>query len=720
MKHIYTFFVAFFVLSLNAQLKTKNPFDPSNAREGEAIEYCHQHKKMASLMQNSDYLYHRMLDSLEEIQLAKKPIQKATVYKIPVVFHVLHNGGLENISDEQIYDCVDILNRDYRLLNQDANNVHAEFQGMPADIEVEFLLATKAPNGQCFKGITRTLSPMSYDGSDGGDQVAAIIAGNDVFNGTWPGNKYLNVFICGDIGGAAGYTTKPSGWSATLMTNGIWVLHDYVGSIGTSSVGTSRTMTHEVGHWLNLDHTWGANNNPGTASSCSTDDNVQDTPNCIGVQACLMNSNTCNSDNAYWGFDIRDNVENYMDYSYCSKMFTQGQKTRMRTALQSNNTGRANVISAANLTAVGAGTASYLCKADFTSTRTTICVGDTLQFTDDSYNLVNGWNWTFSGGTPATSTSQNPIVVYNSPGIYNVSLTATDGGTNDTETKNNFIRVLPEPATIPFWEGFESYASLNNLINWEVINQENNNAFTIENTTGYSGNQCAKLVNFGQAPSNIDELISAPIDLSVVPANGTVTLSFRYSYRKKLAADYEYLKVFITGDCGENWVQRKTLGGSQLSSIASATSWKPSSQADWATVHMTNVTSNYFKQNFRVKFRFEGEGGNNFYLDDINLYSGSPSNTIVLGVNEDKNLNNITLYPNPVQDELSVEYTAASASELTVSIVDMAGKLIQAHRIQSNTGQNIIMMDTKELAAGKYTLLLQGNSGKTTLPFIKH
>ena len=720
MKHIYTLFLAFFVLSITAQVKTKNTFDPSNAREGEAVEYCHQHKKMAALMQNPDYLYHRMLDSLEEIQLAKKPIQKATVYKIPVVFHVLHNGGVENISDEQIFDCLDILNRDYRLLNQDANNVHPEFQGMPADIEVEFLLATKAPNGQCFKGITRTLSAMSYDGADGGLQVDAIVAGNDVFNGAWPGNKYLNVFICGDIGGAAGYTTNPSGWSASQMTNGIWVLHDYVGSIGTSSVGTSRTLTHEVGHWLNLSHTWGSNNNPGNASSCSTDDNVQDTPNCIGVQACIMSSNTCNSDNAYWGFDIRDNIENYMDYSYCSKMFTQGQKTRMRTALQSNNTGRANVISAANLVAVGAGTAPYLCKADFSSTRTTICVGDTLQFTDESYNLVNGWNWVFTGGTPATSTSQNPIVVYNSPGVYNVSLTATDGGTNDSETKNNFIRVLPAPATIPFWEGFESYASLNNLINWEVINQENNNAFTIENTTGYSGNQCAKLVNFGQAPSNIDELISSPIDLSVVPANGTVTLSFRYSYRKKLAADYEYLKVFITGDCGENWVQRKTLGGTQLSSIALATSWKPSTQADWTTVHMTNVTSNYFEQNFRVKFRFEGEGGNNFYLDDINLYGGSPSNTIVLGINEDQNLNNITLYPNPVQDELSLEYNATSASELTVSILDMAGKLIQAHRIQSNAGQNIIMMDTKELAAGKYTLLLQGNSGKTTLPFIKH
>jgi hypothetical protein len=50
----------------------------------------------------------------------------------------------------------------------------------------------------------------------------------------------------------------------------------------------------------------------------------------------------------------------------------------------------------------------------------------------------------------------------------------------------------------------------------------------------------------------------------------------------------------------------------------------------------------------------------------------------------------------------------------------MAGKQVQAHRIQSNSGQNIIMMDTKELAAGKYTLLLLGNNGKTTLPFIKY
>jgi hypothetical protein len=122
---------------------------------------------MAALSMNQDYLVQKKLDSLEELHLSHQSIEKGVVYKIPVVFHVLHNNGVENISDAQILDALSILNRDYRLQNLDANNVQPEFQGMPADVEVEFLLATKAPNGACFKGITRTMSSMSYNGADG-------------------------------------------------------------------------------------------------------------------------------------------------------------------------------------------------------------------------------------------------------------------------------------------------------------------------------------------------------------------------------------------------------------------------------------------------------------------------------------------------------------------------------------------------------------------------
>ena len=712
-------FLSLILAVINTCYSQGKPFDVTNAREGETVEYCLTHKKMNALMQIPEYVKSLELDALEVIEPPKGSAEKATIYKIPVVFHVLHNNGIENISDEQIFDALTILNRDYRLLNADANNVQSEFAGMPADIEVEFLLATKAPNGACFKGITRTKNAISYDGSDGGDQVDAIVAGNDVYQGNWAGNKYLNIFICGDIGGAAGYTTKPSAWSANQMTNGIWVNHNYVGSIGTSSTGKSRTLTHELGHWLNLNHTWGGNNNPGNTSSCSTDDGVQDTPNCIGVQACLINSNTCSSDNAYWGFNIRDNVENYMDYSYCSRMFTQGQKTRMRAALQSSSTGRANVVSATNLTAVGAGITPYLCKADFQTDRTTICVGDVISFEDDSYNAVTGWSWSFNGGQPATSTAQNVNVTYTQPGIYSVSLTATDGANTDSEIKTNYIRVLPTPGTIPFWEGFEGYSSLNNLVNWEVVNQENNNAFTIENTTGYGGSQCAKLVNFGQAPSNVDELISSPIDLSIIPQTGTVTLSFRYSYRKKTSADYEYLKVFITGDCGDTWVQRKTLGGNQLSTLTATSSWKPSSQADWVTVHVTNVTSNYFSQNFKFKFRFEGEGGNNFYLDDINLYAGAPSNEIVLGINEfNESINDISLYPNPTDGELNVSFSASKNKDMQFQVLDITGKIIQNNVVNAVQGSNLVLLDTRIFAAGSYFLKIMSDDHFKTLPFV--
>ncbi|MDP4761096.1 MAG: M43 family zinc metalloprotease [Crocinitomicaceae bacterium] len=719
-------FLSIMFFSMNSNAQQKRTLDPGNMREGEKIEYCIQHKKQAELMKNPAYLLAKELDDAEFESLLKKGSQeKATVYKIPVVFHVLHMNGVENISDEQILNALAILNRDYRKLNADTATVHPDFAGMPADVEIEFVLATKAPNGTCFSGITRTYNVISYDGSDGGDQVDAIVAGNNVYQGQWPGNKYMNVFICGEIGGAAGYTYNPSGFAANQMKNGIWVLHDYVGSIGTSSVGTSRTLTHEVGHWLNLSHTWGSNNNPGTATSCSGNgDQVQDTPTCIGVSSCALNSNTCSNDNAYWGFDIRDNVENYMDYSYCSKMFTQGQRTRMRTALQATNTGRANLWTTANLNAVGANGVLYLCKADFSADKTTICTGDEIAFSDDSYNAVTSWSWTitpstgwtFSNGT--STSSQNPSIIFDTPGFYNVQLAASDGTLTDSEVKNNFIHVFNTGASLPFWEGFESYSTLTNSPNWIVTNSSTNNTWALETTTGYSGTKCVKIMNFGQGTGNVDDLISSQIDLSTIPSTGTVTLSFRYAYRKVVSTNYEYLKVFISGDCGTDWIQRKTIQGNQLSSLTSSSSWKPNTTSEWTTVHMTNVTSAYFTDKFRVLFRFEGEGGNNIYLDDINLYSGSPSNDIVNSVTELSLISHLELYPNPADDELNVSFDLPNADDLNITIIDLSGKKIQKHLIKGKEGKNLVMMNTQELAAGMYQVLISSSAGQKTLPFI--
>jgi PKD repeat protein len=640
------------------------------------------------------------------------------IYKIPVVFHVLHNNGVENISDEQIQDALAILNRDYRKLNADANTVHADFQGMPSDVEIEFVMATKAPNGTCFSGITRTANSLSFDGSDGGAQVDAIVSGNNVYNGQWQGNRYLNIFVVAEAGGAAGYTMKPSNFVGTIMDNGIWILHNYVGSIGTSSVTASRALTHEVGHWLNLDHTWGGNNNPGNASSCSTDDAVQDTPNCIGVTSCAMNSNTCNSDDNYWGQAMRDNVENYMDYSYCSKMFTAGQVTRMRNAITSSTGGRNNLWTTANLTAVGATGVTYLCKAQFSADITTVCSGSQIQYTDESYNAVSGWNWTFEGGTPATSTIQNPLVTYNTPGIYQVTLSATDGSVTDDEVKTSFIRVLPAPATIPYFEGFEGYTTLNNILQWEIINENNNNTFALESNFGRTGTKCARLTNYGQTGSNTDELISAPVDLSSITSSNEMTLTFRYAYRKRTSTNNEYLKVFITSNCGDNWVQRKTIGGSQLSSLTSTSSWTPTSETDWTTVHMTNVTSDYWNDNFRYKFKFEGENGNNIFIDDINMYSGSPSDNIVLGLTDLGDIEQLNVFPNPTEGELNLQFSLNAAQFVKIQLQDICGKIVQNHTINAAIGSNLVMMDTQTLAAGTYFLAIQAGETQKVVQFV--
>jgi len=84
--------------------------------------------------------------------------------------------------------------------------------------------------------------------------------------------------------------------------------------------------------------------------------------------------------------------------------------------------------------------------ADFSAGDPTICAGQTVTFTDLSTNSPTSWAWSFTGGTPATSTSQNPTITYNTAGTYAVTLTATNGAGGDTETKTGYIIVTANPA----------------------------------------------------------------------------------------------------------------------------------------------------------------------------------------------------------------------------------------------------------------------------------
>ena len=704
-------------MSFFSQNSISKKIDLSNCRDGESVEYCKTHKLMNKLKEDPEFVkeYNASQIVLKKIenQIANGN-QNRVIYTIPLVFHVLHNGGPENISRAQIEDAVAILNRDYRLQNADANNVQSVFAGMPADIEIEFQLATKAPNGQCFSGITRTQSPLTNSGANGQNQVSAIIAGNDVFNGSWPGNKYLNIMVVNDADGAAGYTTNPNNWSGTSMNNGIWVLHDYVGSIGTSDTYSSRTLTHEVGHWLNLDHLWGNNNNPGNASSCSQDDAVDDTPRCIGVTSCNLNSNTCSNDAAdgYWTSDVIDNVENYMEYSYCNKMFTNGQKNRMRAALLSSVGGRNNIWTISNQIATGLNSTPSLCAVDIRVERDIVCGGDDVQFFDESYNNIVSWNWSFPNGTPSSSTNQNPMVSYSGSGDFDVTLEVTDGlGNTMTQTFPNFISVIGNPGyPPPIYEGFENIASLPSN-DWTIYNPEGP-GFDVVATGSASGSKSVKLDNSQGQTGSVDELISNTIDLS---NSAAASISFKYAFAKRNSGNSDYLQIFASKDCGESWFMRKNISTSILGTMANTNSNFTPSGSDWKTIVISPSSfSNYLVSDFRFKFKFVNGGGNDLYIDDINL-SGS------LSIEETEKVYDFKVYPNPVVENLLVSFNSLiNLSNPLIELHDATGRIVKSINLQNiSKGENNLEVSSIDLDSGWYILKIISDQKSISTKFLK-
>ena len=693
-------------------------FNPQNARDGETVEYCHENYRLEQMRLREPEMYQQYIAGRQQLEVETQNYvapKSDIVYIVPIVFHVIHNGGPENISDEQIYDAVQILNRDFRRLNVDADNVQPLFQGMPKDASIEFRLATIAPNGDCFKGITRTLTSLTNDGSDGQAQLNTAFFGNDVYQGTWSHTNYLNILVARNIGGAAGYTYRPSSWGGTsVYYNSIWMLQNYTGSIGTSSVGTSRTLTHEVGHWLNLKHTWGDGNSPGLASNCDMDDDVEDTPNTVGSTYCNFNETTCGP---------VANVENYMDYSYCSKMYTPGQVTRMRAALVSATASRSNLWTASNLATVGAIDNPPLCKADFFADRRVICAGESVQFSDNSFNAVSGWTWDFQGGTPASSMTENPSVIYSTPGTYQVSLTASNGGDSESETKVAYITVLEPGTSLPFYEGFESFSTLTDMQNyWFIDNGGSANGFELTTSAAHTGAKSMKINNFYQSGINKNELSSSNVDLSGEVLND-VTLSFRYAYRKKAATNQEYLKVYFSADCGESWgTPKKTFNATMMSNEVATSPWTPTA-ADWKTVHVpfsNNSFTPFLVENFRYKFVFEANGGNNFYLDDINIYKGSESDDIVLGIEEKGAVNEITLFPNPNNGEMNVSFSLSQAQLVHLTVMDLSGKELKSTVVSGAIGENVIMIDNTGIASGIYFIQLNTEASRKMLQFVKN
>lgn len=619
-------------------------------------------------------------------------------YVIPVVFHIIHDNGVENISDAQVHDALRVLNEDFNKLNADTSDVVSAFANNIADIGIEFRLAQLDPFGACTKGINRIVSELTYEG----DQAMKNLI-------QWPRDKYLNVWTCADAGGAAGYTFLPGSVNSMFAASwdGIVLLHNYTGSIGSSNDFRSRTLTHEVGHWLNLPHPWGGTNTPGVASNCFDDDNVSDTPNTVGWTSCNTAGTSCGS---------LDNVQNYMDYSYCTNMFTNGQKARMIAALNSGTADRDELWQPSNLASTGTAGNDILCQADFSVNRRWICAGDSIQFTDDSYHGVTQRTWTFQGGVPSTSTDETPWVRFDTPGDFTVDLVAGNGSSTVSETRVAYITVLPSGnGTFPAQEGFESLVSIPSS-DWFVLDGDADGSWFLTDNASYSGSNSVMIDNDASDGGKVDELISGTFDMT---AASDINVSFRFAYAKRNSSNDDVLRFFVSKDCGASWVMRKQIRASSGLSTSPTNSgnFLPSSANEWGWELVDNINSSYHVPDFRFKFTFESDGGNNVFVDDINI-NGTPLSVEELTEESGMSLN---LFPSPVTDQAELSVVTDAAGELVLECYNVVGELLW-RRSESNVppGSSRYKLDFDGLTNGVYLLQVVQNERREVRRFVKN
>lgn len=257
------------------------------------------------------------------------------LYTIPVVVHIIHTGEAygtgTNITDEQVFSAIEALNEDFRRMP--GTNGY----GNGADVNIEFCLAARTPTGQPTNGIVRVngssvanYASMGIEASSGSGAVEESVKALS----TWPRASYLNVWVVNEIennnggSGIQGYAYFP----VNSPVDGIVVLYNAFGTVGNlkSYTNMNRTLTHEVGHYLGLYHTFNGTSACGAETNCNTQgDRVCDTPPTIQAGSC--SSPACGG---------TQQVANYMDYTSqtCQDMFSEGQKLRMRTTLETQRT----------------------------------------------------------------------------------------------------------------------------------------------------------------------------------------------------------------------------------------------------------------------------------------------------------------------------------------------------------------------------------------------
>jgi PKD repeat protein len=625
--------------------------------------------------------------------------------KIPVVVHFIQCSDIERVADAAVYSQIAVLNEDFRRI------AGSPGFGAGVDTDYEFCLATIGPDGCPTTGINRVVAPQwCYHQQTDGASMKGLIQ--------WNPRKYFNIWVPSTIettsgnGQVIGYATFPFNLSLSPNLDGIVIHSSFFGRDG-DPLYKGRTTTHEAGHWLGLFHTFQGGCQGASANTCASQgDRVCDTPQAAAANFGCPSLNSCTDSPT----DLPDQIENYMDYSdgACQNMYTQGQKDRIDFYC---NSIRTQLWSAANLTETGCDGTVAVCapRTDFIADHFVVCVGQPVQFTDISGLSPTSWNWTFSGGSPATSTAQTETVTYSAPGTYNVTLVAGNATGSNTENKIAYIEVV-QPSTNLLQQGFEGLLYLPAL--WQVEDNGGLRTWQLITTASSQGQNSMKVNNF-EARNNGESisLISNPFSMQNV-LSGYMT--FDHAYKKYSGLTADGMKVHISTDCGATWEQLWYKSGPYLATVAGSTTvseWVPTQASNWKS-DTISLDSFAGEPNVKVRFEVLAGGGQSVYLDNINM------TTVLVGAQEPANLGwDFTVAPNPFHQDLRIEYTLQRPTVMEFVVTDVSGKVL-SHTLteKQSAGRHSLTAaaaSLRDLPAGIYFLKGTSSTGSITRKLVK-
>lgn len=352
--------------------------------------------------------------------------------------------------------------------------------------------------------------------------------------------------------------------------------------------------------------------------------------------------------------------------------------------------------------------------ANFAATPVTVCAGMPLNFTDQSISgsAITSWKWSFTGGTPSSSSLQNPTITYNTPGTYAVSLKVTNPYGADSITKTAYITVLSStPNPLPLVQGFEGSFPPGQ---W-TVNNPNGHVTTWALYTGVGGfgksSKCMYYNNCtGGNTGQYDQIFTPNYDFS---SNSNPKMYFDVAYTPYNNTYSDTLAVYYSTDCGTTFNQIYLEGGLTLCTTGGVTVQGGAHSSGGCFVPLSTnwrtdtISIPAIAGQSSVMFSFENRSGNgtNLFVDNINI-PGVPTGTPVL-VNEDMAMN---VYPNPSNGNFTISFSAQAGKTYDMAAYNLLGQQVVHATIQHASGNYTYPVDLSQFGKGIYTVMLKDGS----------